>query len=1109
MEKINFILFFLLILLNINLDYGQEVQIVYPSIIQLIDGGHNDIILTFNQSMEFKKYELTLNHSTTGKCFKLTGNISNPADTKKIFFYFDYDRDFINPKFETGNYYIYFNSKKTANEDKILIYKFDISFMEPTIRYFLDDGIPVIRALFQFSESDISVDQIKAITYTNDENSTDKGDLTNSNYSVAENGKALNIIFKRAYNVAKYTFKLYPSTDENTENYVIFHIYFQDFEVKYEAVYFNELVNSAIGTLKIEFKPNTFDKNVFSLKYSNEQDFFEIQNKSFTPLVDNTYWCYFSIDSNPLPGNITINYKYNGTNQERSIYLITYKTTGNKCYLEGENGSFFITFSKIKEMKFPHSVYFNLTNGSPFTSSDSGTNTPSYRYNRLNLLTPGIYGLYSRISSLNYEENNPIDNSSLIVRIYGNPNLKNETIEKLYTGFNEPQFIYLNMTGADNVNEVFLYNNERIITFYLDQSCIYNEAEKIYKCNFSYLEDIYDGNYFVNYTSVCDNKKLKIEDKIVTIEKGIYLKDIEPKYCYLDNVKSTSVDLTFTSDININSNNSNINIFFCINETNCFEQVINQTNIPSTSTLGISELTDLENCTYYIKTTINGQTIHNKNIKFKVLNRLKFNFNHHYFVQDDSIINNYLYINKDFSDNNIICAIQDDQNRNLSNQEKCNNFSYEINKASLGEIRFSYLDGDINVFIPIDDEFIYIADNINQLLSFDKKSCYYYDFSLSTKFESDYTFTQRIFLVINNGEIIELNRNETENIFELNETNKLEILSLLGENLEIFISEGEIDRNTYLYKSNIIFSNISVPEYVINPNRVLSFTDISCNLCNSKFKMVNDSTRIINLNTNCIYYQNNKSMTIQGELYNYLYRYYEYSVDEKTIRNNSGSTLKTFVSINLNNADFSIKITDRNETFLKIEINNINQEFYFKLISDLVIHKLINSNIDRKIILNRTNSSYNSYEYQIDESSNTISFILEKGNYDLYFDYITRKKEVWENVENNTLYYFFDEIHPFTYFKVSPSVFAFHSIKDERKSFYTNITFNNSALLESLKNSMSKICSNYSELDNITINCTLNTSFLTENKAYRNIYDLSDNPIIIDFIYYKFINTMN
>jgi hypothetical protein len=69
MEKINFILFFLLILLNINLDYGQEVQIVYPSIIQLIDGGHNDIILTFNQSMEFKKYKLTLNHSTTGKCF--------------------------------------------------------------------------------------------------------------------------------------------------------------------------------------------------------------------------------------------------------------------------------------------------------------------------------------------------------------------------------------------------------------------------------------------------------------------------------------------------------------------------------------------------------------------------------------------------------------------------------------------------------------------------------------------------------------------------------------------------------------------------------------------------------------------------------------------------------------------------------------------------------------------------------------------------------------------------------------------------------------------------------------------------------------------------------
>ena len=50
----------------------------------------------------------------------------------------------------------------------------------------------------------------------------------------------------------------------------------------------------------------------------------------------------------------------------------------------------------------------------------------------------------------------------------------------------------------------------------------------------------------------------------------------------------------------------------------------------------------------YIKTTINGQTIHNRNIKFKVLDRIKFNFNHHYFVKDDSIENNYLYITSKF-----------------------------------------------------------------------------------------------------------------------------------------------------------------------------------------------------------------------------------------------------------------------------------------------------------------------------------------------------------------------------------------------------------------------------------------------------------------------------
>ena len=158
-------------------------------------------------------------------------------------------------------------------------------------------------------------------------------------------------------------------------------------------------------------------------------------------------------------------------------------------------------------------------------------------------------------------------------------------------------------------------------------------------------------------------------------------------------------------------------------------------------------------------------------------------------------------------------------------------------------ITFRYLDKDIDVFIPINDS-IYVVDNINNLLSFDWKNCYYYNFSLLNSFRPNYNFIQKIFLVNNaSGEkIIEFNKVENNdnnnNIFELNEANQNEII---GKELDLFISEGTIDTKTYLYKSKITLSYINVPEYVMYPNRIISFTNISCNLCDSTFKMINNS----------------------------------------------------------------------------------------------------------------------------------------------------------------------------------------------------------------------------------------------------------------------------
>ena len=260
--------------------------------------------------------------------------------------------------------------------------------------------------------------------------------------------------------------------------------------------------------------------------------------------------------------------------------------------------------------------------------------------------------------------------------------------------------------------------------------------------------------------------------------------------------------------------------------------------------------------------------------------------------------------------------------------------------------------------------------------------------------------------------------------------------------------------------------------------------------------MINNSNNF-NLENGCNYYQNN-SMTIQGNnIYVDGFKYYKYSVNDKIIKNYNNSTLLTFVSNNLNRSAFGVSYTDENDTFLKVDIENRNREFYFKLINDLVIHKLINGKIYDTIILNRT------HNLNINEPFYNLSFFIEKGNYDLYIDYITRTKQNWENVENNTLYYFFNRVFNFSFIKTFPSVFAFHS--HEKKIFSTNITFPNEALMNSLINDLKKnMCNNTNIYENTPIiNCTLNTSFLTKNETDRVYYNLSSYQIIIDFIYFE------
>ena len=1079
MEIIFEIFFFILILLNIYSTLGNSIKEVYPRSIQLTEDTKMTMSITFQEPLNNEVKELVLSYEYGTKNFsikKIRDNPDNPNLT-----YFNFDRgNFSSMKYDYGNYFA--NLGNFRFPEPILIYKNIIELKNPTSRYFLT-GSGKVNVSFDF-KYEITKEQINRISlYDNSNNLV----TNNCSYSLEKGLELVIININKFDSVQTYNYRIYPTIDKNTNNPLELNIYFQDFFVYNEAVYLKNSSVQSDSFFRIKFRESRIDTNQFWLQYSGDGSVV-IKKKNFTE-INNEIYFYFTITSQPYPGRILINYK----GQIRPIFLITYYINDRRCYLSNSDETIEIFFYKTNEMEYPMSIYLNSTEDEDnIFSSDS--NYKSYKI-EVTTLFSHLYYLYSIIPKLSSNEKNFIDYPSLSIRVYKNPNLEENVQNNLYIGIKKQQFLNFSMEGAGNVHNIFLIGeNKKNISLDLN-NC--KQSNKKYSCNLTdflqNLDESYLSEYSVEYESECDKQRLKINKKIIKIERGIILTKINPKYLFVDDIGNTNISLTYSM-----APGNNINISFCDSDytTNCKNQIV----YPSNSQTVRIGLKNLETTTkiYYIKTIANGQIIQNDTIKFKVLEKLDFNFSHNYFVKNNNGQKNYLNITKNFNlENNGICNITDQKGYYLE-QTNCKYFIYDIYKVEQPgfDISFNYLDKDINEFIPIAKK-INIVNDINILMDVNRiKSCYFYNFILSVQRYSEYNFNEKIFLVVNNKEL-EF-KYISNNEYNLTKEAQEEIYNLKGKDLELYISEGYRDKEVYLYKSIIMITDISVPEYVVHPGKFLYFSDVHCDLSSSKFDMIYDN--IFESIRQYSYSKNN--LTLTGSFYQTYNKHY-YMIDGKNVTNMSNSAkplLYTFTSNRLDYSRFVINVDgESNKTHLKINITNNPKDFYFKLISNLTLYIIINGQNNSKFL--DRNSKTN--DFIIDDEKGQITFSIEKGNYDLDINHITRKVNSWEDIETNSNFHFFDYVYKNNIFNVEPKIFASHNFTEE--NLVINISFVNKELKNRNYKYIEKICTSINNKTTEIVECTLDKSNL-KNEAKKHLLNISNYSISIDLIYYT-LNT--
>ena len=444
--KNNFI-YLLLYLINFKLNSCLTILDVDPPYIQIQqNGGEQSIILTFDESVENDNSGLILNFNNAE--WEITLKRSSPpkgsTNPYRAYFYFDHN-DFYNKKF-FGYYKIYYGKESITTDIQILIYLNSIRLKNSKDRYFLI-GEGTVNCTFELDKPIIK-EEVYHISLSDGQNRLD-----NCTYYLEEDGSVLIISIDRANRIRTYNFNIYPIYDKETINPPNVNAYFQNFFVHYEAVYVNASAESSSVSILIDFKTNTYYGVQFLLEYSGSGSV-TFEDNGFTR-DDNNNITYNFIIYKPSPGIIYIKC----INQIRPIYLITYQTNSNKCYISGSRQIFEIKFFKTSEMEYTHSVFFNSTPYQILRIQNENSNQPIYTHAVI-YLYQGTFNLYSRISKLSSNDYNPIDISSLNIKIYDDPILEDNENKTLYISIEQPQFLTFNMSRAGNVNEIILVSSK-------------------------------------------------------------------------------------------------------------------------------------------------------------------------------------------------------------------------------------------------------------------------------------------------------------------------------------------------------------------------------------------------------------------------------------------------------------------------------------------------------------------------------------------------------------------------------------------------------------------------------------------------------------------------
>ena len=280
--------------------------------------------------------------------------------------------------------------------------------------------------------------------------------------------------------------------------------------------------------------------------------------------------------------------------------------------------------------------------------------------------------------------------------------------------------------------------------------------------------------------------------------------------------------------------------------------------------------------------------------------------------------------------------------------------------------------------------------------------------------------------------------------------------NLINKEYNFIISEEIEDTEIYLYKSNntIKFTDIKVPEYIIKPNKTIVFSNLYCNLSESKIEIQKNQTNVIKIKfTDCQYTAKDKILSCNINTNNFYsnnpFTYYKYYIDDKEIKDNNNQTMLTYASNKLSDSLFKIEHNyDTSFSHIIVKIINNSKDFYFKLLSELGYYKIINKKNDSEIIKLYRNKDQN--EFEINEREFSVNFEVNNDNFDLDINYLKRKNETWEEYVGDSIYHnyyhFFnnseDHIINNSLFQITPSILIYNN-KSKINDFFVTITVSN------------------------------------------------------------------